>query len=133
MNDLFDLDQAITETADQFRAVKARNVRWCLTSIPADELADRYGIERADAIALRELAFDEVQPRLVEIVGEQRRGRGADLNQRAGESGYRARKAITHGAWLANPHITVAEVAELVDVHASTARLYLRELRLHGC
>jgi hypothetical protein len=123
-----DLDQAVAEIADQFRAVKARNVRCSMTSLPLLDLMLQFNVDRSDAFALRELGYELVTPRLVDLP-EQRRGRGQDLTPRAGKSGYHARKATVHGAWLQNPHITVDEVARLVDVHPSTARLYLRELR----
>lgn len=124
-----DLDQAVATVIDQFRAIKARNPRWSLTSIPAQEIADQFGITREDAIALRELAFAEVTPRLVELIGEQRKGRGADLSQRVNRSGCAERLAITQSAWLANPHVTVEEISRLTGAHPTTARSYLRQLR----
>lgn len=124
-----DIDQAVNEIADQFRAVKARNVRWNLTSIPIVDVMVKYHLDRADALALRELAFESVTPRLIELVGEQRQGRGPDHAPRANKSGYHDRKAICHSAWLSNPHITVREVCDLVNVSESCARVYLAELR----
>ena len=128
-----DLDQAVFEVAEQFRAIKARNVRWSLTSVPVNDLMVKYNLERGDALALRALGYELVTPRLVELVGEQRQGRGADKAPRAGKSGYHSRKAVVHGAWLANPHITVDEVVRLVDVSPSCARNYLVELRTNHC
>lgn len=123
-----DLDQAVFEVADLFRAVAARNVRWSLTSIPVNDLMLRYDVAREDAMALRELGYELVTPRPV-LIAPQRQGRGADRAPRAGKSGYHSRKATVRLAWLANPHITVREVCDLVEVSASCARLYLTELR----